>query len=57
MLQPGERIDNHDKVCAEYYATLLKMGAYDDENAFFVTTYIENGKRRALISGDRLKTY
>ena len=57
MLQPGERIDNHDKVCAEYYATLLKMGAYDDEYAFFGTTYIENGKRRAFISGDRLKTY
>lgn len=57
MLQEGERIDNHDKVCAEYYSTLLMMGAYDDEFAFFGTAYIENGERRCFISDNREKTY
>ncbi len=57
MLQAGERIDNHDKVCAEYYSTLLAMGAYDDEFAFFGTTYLEDGHRKAFISSNRLKVY
>lgn len=57
MLQPGERIDNHDKVCAEYYSTLLAMGAYDDEYAFFGTTYIEDGIKKAFISSERIKVY
>ena len=38
MLQEGERIDNHDKVCAEYYSTLLMMGAYDEEFAFLLNS-------------------
>lgn len=57
MLQEGERIDNHDKVCAEYYSTLLAMGAYDNEFAFFGTAYMEEGKRRCFISDNREKTY
>lgn len=57
MLQPGERIDDHDKVCAEYYSTLKKMGAYDDEYAFFGTVYLEEGHHRCFISTDREKTY
>jgi len=57
MLQEGERIDNHDKVCAEYYATLLAMGAYDNEFAFFATAYMEEGKRKCFVSDNRAKTY
>lgn len=57
MLQEGERIDNHDKVCAEYYSTLLMMGAYDDEFAFFGTAYIEEGERKCFVSDNRAKTY
>jgi len=57
MLQEGERIDNHDKVCAEYYATLLAMGAYDNEFAFFGTSYIEEGERKCFISDNREKAY
>lgn len=57
MLEPGERIDDHDKVCAEYYSTLKKMGAYDDEYAFFGTVYIEEGHHRCFISSDREKVY
>lgn len=57
MLQEGERIDNHDKVCAEYYSTLLMMGAYDNEFAFFGTAYVEEGKRKCFISDNREKTY
>ncbi len=57
MLQPGERIDDHDKVCAEYYSALKKMGAYDDEYAFFGTVYLEEGHHCCFISTDREKTY
>ena len=57
MLQEGERIDNHDKVCAEYYSTLLMMGAYDDEFAFFGTAYMEEGERKCFVSDNRAKVY
>ena len=57
MLQEGERVDNHDKVCAEYYSTLLMMGAYDNEFAYFGTAYIEEGERKCFISDNREKTY
>ena len=57
MLQEGERIDNHDAVCAEYYSTLLMMGAYDEEFAFFGTAYMEEGERKCFISDNRAKIY
>lgn len=57
MLEPGERIDNHDKVCCEYYATLLAMGAYDDEFALFGTVYLKEGRRQSFISTSRAKVY
>lgn len=57
MLEPGERIDNHDKECAEYYSALLEMGAYDEEFAFFGTAYIKQGRRKCYISTNRRKVF
>lgn len=57
MLQPGERIDNHDKMCCEYYASLLALGAYDEEFALFGTTYIEDGRKKCFISPNRERIY
>ena len=56
MLQPGEREDNHDKICAMQYAALLELGAYDDEFALFGFVYLENGSRHCYVSGMREKT-
>lgn len=55
MLQPGERIDNHDRVCAEYYSSLQALGMYDDEFAFFAVAYIKEGRSKCYISADRNK--
>ena len=57
MLEPGERLDDHDKQCCEYYATLLAMGAYDEEFALFGTVYLEDGRRKCYISTSRAKAH
>ncbi len=57
MLEPGERIDDHDRVCCEYYKTLLAMGAYDEEFALFGTVYLEQDKRKCYISTNRYRVY
>ena len=53
----GERVDNHDKVCCEYYAALLAMGAYDVEFMLFGTVYLEAGRKKCFISADRSVVY
>ena len=57
MLKPGERIDDHDRVCCEYYKTLLAMGAYDEEFGLFGCAYMEEGRRKCFISTNRSKVY
>lgn len=57
MLQPGERIDNHDRICCEYYASLLALGAYDEEFMLFGVAYFEEGKSKCYISPNRQKVY
>lgn len=55
MLQPGERVDNHDRVCAEYYSSLQALGMYDDEFAFFGVAYAKEGQSKCFLSSDRNK--
>lgn len=57
MLESGERIDNHDRVCCEQYASLLAMGAYDEEFALFGIAYFTEGRRKCYISMNREKVY
>lgn len=53
----GERVDNHDRVCCEYYSQLLELGAYDVEFALFGTVYLEKGKKKCFISANRYVVY
>ena len=53
MLEEGERIDNHDRMCADHYATLLELGMYDEELALFGVAYQKEGKSKCFISGNR----
>ena len=53
MLQEGERIDNHDRMCADHYSTLLALGMYDEELALFGVAYQKEGNSKCFISGNR----
>ena len=53
----GERVDNHDRVCCEYYSQLLELGAYDVEFMLFGTVYLEKGKKKCFISAKRHVVY
>lgn len=53
----GDRVDNHDRVCCEYYAALLALGAYDVEFMLFGTVYLEAGRKKCFISADRNVVY
>jgi len=55
FLENGERVDNHDKVCADYYSSLLALGMYDEELALFGVAYIREGKSKCFISPSRNK--
>lgn len=55
MYQGEERVDNHDRIAQQAYASLRQMGMEDDELALFGVAYVREGRAKCFISAYRDK--